>query len=513
MKRSNVWMAVIGAAVILAGCSKNEPAKPEEHAAEEAPSKEITLSADKAKEGGIETDVVRMMPMQAELKVAGTVTSTAKGRALVTPPVSGKILRLYVNPGDVVRQGQSLAVIESPDLAQAASAIADAQRLRIQADADVRKAQAEIDLARAKLRTAQAQLSRQYALAKAGAFSQPSLQVAQNELNEAQSELQSAKADEAIHQTQLERAERLFRQELIARTELEQTRLVVTQDQVRRQRAEGRVSTATSALAREREIAQKGLLTAREVQAAEAEARSAKLEVQRAQIELDASRANVAGAQRAVASAQANYSAVRGSGNGGGGSAITLTAPIGGTVTERKATVGQAVERASELFEIENLNTVWVTANVPEKQVASISLGLRVRITAAAYPGRTFVGVVQLLGNHLDPKTRTMPVQCLVQNSAGLLREDMFATVLLGIGKSTTTLVVPDSAVDRHTEEIAVFVASGDKYEKRIVEVGRSAGGFTEILSGLKAGERVVTKGLFIVESESRKNELKGEEE
>ena len=513
MSQLRIWIVIISVMALLAGCSKSEPAKPEEHAAEEAPSKEVTLSPEKAKEGGIETAEAQIMPMQAELKVAGTVTSTAKGRALVTPPVSGKILRLYVTPGDVVRQGQSLAVIESPDLAQAATAVSDAQRLRIQAEADVRKAQAEMNLSRAKLRTAQAQLSRQYALAKAGAFSQPSLQAAQNELNEAQSELQSAKADEAIHQVQLERAERLFKQELIARTELEQARLAVTQDQVRRQRAEGRVSTATSALAREKEIAQRGLLTAREVQAAEAEARSAKLEVQRAQIGLDAARSNATGAQRAVASAQANYAAVRGSGNRGGGNSITLSAPIAGTVTERKATVGQAVERASELFEIENLSTVWVTANVPEKQIASISRGLRVRITAAAYPARTFVGVVQLLGNHLDPKTRTMPVQCLVQNSAGLLREDMFATVLLGIGRSTTALVVPDSAVDRHTDEIAVFVAAGEKYEKRTVEVGRSAGGFTEVLSGLKAGEKVVTKGLFIVESESRKNELKGEEE
>ena len=505
---------VIAALYLLIGCSKGSPAA-EEKASEEAatPSSELTLSQEKKEIGGIETEAARIMPIQDELKVAGTVTSNAKGRALVTPPVSGKILQIYVGPGEVVKQGQRLALIQSPDLAQAASATSDAQRQKLASEGEVRKVQAELNLAKARLRTAQAQLTRQYALAKAGAFSQPSLQAAHNELNEAQSEVENARQSEAVHQVQLERAERLLKQELISKTELEQARLALSQDQVQRRRAEARAATATATLEREQDIAQKGLLTAREVQTAEAEVRSANLEVQREQIELDSARTSLVGAQRAVANAQSNYAAVKGAGNGGAGSTMVLSAPISGTVTERKATVGQAVERASELFEIENLTTVWVTAHVPEKQVASIRRGQVVRVMAAAYPDRVFAGVVQVLGNHLDSKTRTMPVQCLVQNGAGLLREDMFATVLLGVGVSSNALVVPDAAVDRHTDEIAVFVAEGEKYEKKIVKVGRSANGFTEILSGIKVGDQVVTKGLFIVESESRKSELKGEDE
>lgn len=515
MSKNHSLIALLLVATVF-GCGKtqSQPASeaPSKSAEESKNKGEVSLSEESAKESGIETAVVRSMLMQAELKVAGTVTSTANGRAIVTSSLPGKIIRLFVAAGEKVGKGQSLAILESPELAQAASAVADADRLRLASNAEVDKASAELDLAEGRLRTSQAQLSRQNALAKAGAFSQPSLQAAIGDVNTAEAELQSAKADEAVHKVQLERATRLFSQELIARTELEQARLVLSQDEVRRDRAKKRQSVASDTLRREQEIASKGLLTAREVQTAEGDARAANLEVQRAKIGLAAAQASLVGAKRAVDNARNNYAAVRGMGNGGDRSSVTLTAPIAGTITERKATIGQAVERSSELFEIENLDTVWVIAKVPEKDVVSVERGLNVRITAAAFPDRIFEGVVQLLGNHLDAKTRTMPVQCLVENKGGLLREDMFATVLLGVGHATTALVVPDAAIIHRSHEESVFVQVGRKYERRPVKTGRSAGGFTEIVSGLKAGERVVSKGLFVIESESRKDELKGED-
>lgn len=496
---------------LLSGCAK-EAAAPEETAPPAKEESGFTLEKDRAKESGIETVLARIAPIQADLKVAGTVTSTANGRALVTPPVSGKILKLFVGPGDNVRQGQPLAIIESPDLVIADSALSEAERGRTSAGGDVQKVISELNLARAHARSAGNQLERQRSLAKAGAFSQPSLQAAQAALNQAEAELASAKADKAVHEVQLERAERLFAQELIARTELEQARLAVSQDQVRVQKSESEVRQGSNTLKREQEIAAKGLLTAKEVQAAEAEARSARLEVEQARIGLESAQRALQSTGKAVDNARANSSAVRGKGNGGAGNTATLTAPISGTVTERKATIGQVVERSTELFEIENLDTVWVTANVPEKDILLIEKGLKVQISAAAYPARTFTGVVQLLGNHLDAKTRTIPVQCLVQNPGGLLREDMFANAVISVGRSTQSLVVPDSAIDQHGEDVCVFVATGDKYETRKVKIGRSAGGFTEVLSGLKEGERVVSKGMFIVESESRRDELKGED-
>ncbi|MES1227933.1 MAG: biotin/lipoyl-binding protein, partial [Armatimonadota bacterium] len=162
------------------------------------------------------------MPLQDEVKVAGTVTSTIKGRALVTPPVAGKVLQVFVSQGQLVKKGQRLATIQSPDLAQATSAVSEAQRQKSSAQADLEKSRSDLKLAQSRLISAQDQLKRQNALAKAGAFGQPSLQSAESALSEAEKELRSALADEKAHQVQLDRAERLFRQELVSRSEWEQ---------------------------------------------------------------------------------------------------------------------------------------------------------------------------------------------------------------------------------------------------------------------------------------------------
>ncbi len=511
------FFALLGLLLLISiiGCGKREPVaskKPSESSPKEESAKSITLSEDKIKESGIEFVSAQTMALQPELKVAGTVTSIAKGRALVTPPVAGRIISLFVSPGEAVKHGQTLAILESSELALSSSAIAEAERSLQSSDAEKRKTESELALSKSHLQTSQAQLARQRSLAKAGAFSQPSLQAAQKDVTEVQAELDSAVQDQAVHKSQLERAERLFKQELISRTDVEQARLAVAQDQVRRQRAEARLEEVQKTLTREKEIAQKGLLTAREVQTAEAEVRSATLEVERAKIAVQAANASISSSRKALTNAQSAYSAVRGRGNRGSGSTVTLVAPLSGTVTERKATVGQAVERTSEIFEIENLETVWVTANVPEKSISSVRKGATVRILTQAFPEKMFTGVVQSLGNHLDAKTRTMPVQCVVQNREGLLREDMFATVLLGIGAAKSTLAVPDGAIGKHGDESSVFVYEGKEFSKRSVEVGPSSGGFTEIVSGLKAGEKVVSAGLFVIESEFRKGELKGEE-
>lgn len=500
----------------IGGCGKKESAptdeKPAETSSNEESAKAVTLSPETIKESGIEIVTAQMMALQPELKVAGTVASISKGRALVTPPVAGRIISLFVSPGETVRQGQTLAVLESSELALAFSAIAEAERGRQTAEAEKRKADSELLLSKSHLQAAQGQLARQRSLAKAGAFSQPSLQAAQKEVTEVQADLDSVIQDQAVHKSQLERAERLYKQELISRTDVEQARLLVAQDQVHRQRAEARLEEVQKTLAREKDIAQKGLLTAKEVQTAESEVRSANFEVARANISAQAAGASLTSAHKALANAQTAYAAVRGRGNRGSGSSVTLVAPLSGTVTERKATVGQAVERTAEIFEIENLETVWVTTNVPEKNISSVRKGATVRIVTQAFPSKMFTGVVQSLGNHLDAKTRTMPVQCVVQNREGLLREDMFATVLLGIGGAKSTLVVPDGSIDKHGDETSVFVFDGKAFSRRSVEIGSASGGYTEVRSGLKSGEKVVSAGLFVIESEFRKDELKGEE-
>lgn len=496
--------------LLLAGCAPQEmPAaaeKPHEEHAEEG----VELTPEQVRIAEIETAPVALRSIQEELTVPGTVQPMTDAVAMVTPPVAGRVVRLMATVGDTVRKGQPLAVIHSAELAQGTGAIADAETAALAAEATVRQAASQVSLAQSRLRNAEQTLARQRQLAGEGVFSQPSLQAAQNELSEAQTEHASARSDVAARRNVLDRAERLFTQGLVAGAEVDQARTDLQQAQIRQERAEQRRVLAERTLQREERVGHAGLANAREIQSAEAEVRTARLEVERERIALRAAEASRTGARRAVQSARTNAIALRGGGPGGG-SEVTLTAPISGVVTERNASLGQAVERSSDLFDIQNLERVFVTANVPEREIARVRVGANVRVTTDAVPGQAFAGEVRVIGSRLDSKTRSLPVQVLVQNPNGRLRPEGFAKVALGTGISRRVLSVPRSAIPG--EENAVFVAEGDHYERREVALGKSAGGFVEVLSGLKEGEPVVVKGVFTLMSQRQKGELKGHED
>lgn len=490
-----------------------EGAKTDEHAGEEVGhTEDITLTPEAAKLAGIQTADARMMQMQGQLKVTGVVATTAKGRAVVTPPVDGRITRLLVSVGDNVRTGQPIAVLQSSDLAQALSLINEAQRGVTAAQGGSREAKSQLDLANAHRRTARTVLARQQQLARAGAFAQAPLQQAQRELNEAEAILESAQNEEVVHQAQLERAERLFKQDLISRTELEQARLELQQDKIKQQTATRQIELARQSLQREKTIAERGLLNAREVQAAEADVRAANLEVQQSKIRFQSAASAVSSAQKGVQNARSNYNAISGGGRASG-SSVTVVAPIGGTIVDLEVSLGQAVERTSEICEIENQRSVWITANVPERDIAMAHRGSRANVTTTAYPNRLFVGIVQVIGSRIDPKTRSMPVHVLVDNSSGALRTGIFAQVALGVGADSLVLAVPRSAVIADGDRQVVYVAEGGGvYEEKVVTTGRVQGDSIEVTGGLEAGARVVTKGGFTLKSQKAKAELKGHE-
>ncbi len=514
MRKHTHWtIAALAALTMAAGCGKGAPAEAakEEPAASEEHKNDVSLKPAALKTADIRTASVSEQSIQARLEVTGSVSIPGNARAVVTPPVGGKIVRLYANVGDAVRRGQALAEIQSGDLAEATSAIAAAETQATQAAATVRQQTSAVELARGRLRTAQESLARQRRFASAGAFSQPTLVAARNELSEAQTEGAAARSDLAGAQSRLARAERLSREGLVSKADLDQANLDVQQAQIRVDRSAQRLTLAQGTLTRETRIGSQGLLNAREIQSAEAEARAAKLELDQSRVQLQGAQAAQSGAQRAVQNARSNAAALRG-GAGGGGSTATLTAPISGIVTERQATLGQAVERATDLFDIEDASTVWVTANVPEAEVSRIQPGVGVTVTTNAYPGRTFSGTVQLIGTRLDPKTRTLPVQCRVANPARLLRADLFARVRIATGGSVRALAVPPSAVVGEGDDVAVFLDEGGKFERRKVRTGRTDGKLVEILEGLKAGDKIAISGVFTLQSELRKGELKEEE-
>lgn len=507
-------MSVLGCAVLI-GCGQQAPERVDEtqggvHEESEVHTEGmVELSPEQRRLAGIEVEEAAVRLIQPTLEVSAVVNSTTKGRAVVTPPVSGRTVELCVDLGARVRQGQVLAVIESVELAEAWSAIAEAERQRDASLGAVAEAKAEVGLAQSKLAATQASLMRQKELVEAGAFSQAPLQQAQSDLNDAQSELLSVQKEQVSHAELVRRLESLYRDGLVSRVDLDAARLELQQDEIRLDRAEARVSAAKVTYERERNIASRGLLNAREVQAAEAEARSAALELDRARLRVRSGDSALNRAERAVANARAVYRSLTGGAPATGGR-VSLIAPITGVVTDLDVTQGQAVDRTQALMRIENLSSVWVTASVPEQDLGKLSLGALVSIETKGAKGQSFEGVVQVIGDRVDPKTRSIPVQCLVADAQGVLRPDMYATARLAFGEGRRVLAVPVQSLVRENGLAYVFVEDDHGFVRTAVNLGNESAGYVKVANGLSAGDRVVVKGTFVLSSELEKGELRG---
>ncbi len=180
---------------------------------------------------------------------------------------------------------------------------------------------------------------------------------------------------------------------------------------------------------------------------------------------------------------------------------IPVLAPIGGEIVERLVAPGQVVQAgATQVFTISNMNTVWVLANVYERDLGYVHNGDPVEIQTDAYP-ETFHGRISYVAPAVDPTTRTLQVRIVTANPGGKLKKDMYVTAIVQAGAVENALAVPDSAVLRNSEnQPFVYVEQGtNQFAQRLVSLGDSQKGRTQILSGLRAGERVVADGsLFL---------------
>jgi RND family efflux transporter MFP subunit len=171
---------------------------------------------------------------------------------------------------------------------------------------------------------------------------------------------------------------------------------------------------------------------------------------------------------------------------------------------ERSAYPSQRVTPDTVLYTVADLSTVWVMADVFEYEAANIHMNQPATLTLAYLPGRTFHGRVSYILPQVDPATRTLKVRIEVANPGYTLKPDMYGEVEFQTG-GARRLVVPQSAVLNSGDRQTVFVDRGNGYfEPRDVKIGEQMDGRIEILSGLKAGERIVTSGNFLMDSESR---------
>jgi len=190
---------------------------------------------------------------------------------------------------------------------------------------------------------------------------------------------------------------------------------------------------------------------------------------------------------------------------GDAGLHVTIYAPNGGSVVERKVTRGQYVNAGDSLFTVADLSTVWVKADVYEFQLPQIRPGQMVEITSDALPDKVVHGRVDFIEPEANPQTRTIPVHVHVPNPAMRLRPGMYIRAKFVSPGERETLVVPRSAVlDTGTRKL-VYIAKGDGiFEAREIQAGAPSEELYPVVSGLKAGEEVVTNGNFLIDSQTR---------
>lgn len=185
-------------------------------------------------------------------------------------------------------------------------------------------------------------------------------------------------------------------------------------------------------------------------------------------------------------------------------SVFVLTAPISGIVVERNGTIGATVGTDANLFKIIDLSSVWIDANVFEKDLERVRLGQAVKVTIPAFPESTFYGKVTLISSVVDPETRTVKVRTEVANRDGRLKPDMFASVEIVTAAKVTAISIPLSAVLDDGGRSVVFVADGNEYKKKDVTLGLKSEERVEITDGLSEGDKVVVKGNYLLLEQSK---------
>ena len=188
---------------------------------------------------------------------------------------------------------------------------------------------------------------------------------------------------------------------------------------------------------------------------------------------------------------------------------LPIVAPQDGFVINKNVVEGQMVDSGMAIYRLADLGLVWVQAQVYEQDLAYLKLGQEATVTLSYLPDREFRGRVTYIYPNVDEKTRTTKVRMEFHNPGYFLKPGMFATVQVASELEPSTLLVPNMAILRSGERNTVFVAlAGGKFEPRTVTLGPQAeNDHFQVLSGLKEGERIVTSGQFMLDSESQMRE------
>ncbi|HKX16826.1 MAG TPA: efflux RND transporter periplasmic adaptor subunit [bacterium] len=428
MKRT-VWIWLIVAGIVLAAglvVSRGSTPKPSAPGAQSGSRRPAPF---------VVTGHAQRTSLARALQLTASITSLAQ--SVIFPKTSGYLLAVTVRPGDPVRPGEVLALIDHAQL-----------------DAQVAQAQASLTAAENAVQTARAQLAAaraQRVNAEAGIAS-------------AKAAVVKSEASLADMQATYDRAAVLAKQGAIAQQNLDDAKAQVVSAQATLDASRAQVGQARAQLdaAREQETA-----SASQVRTQQALANNAAAALDNARVQLQ-------------------YA--------------TITAPFGGVVVSRQLDPGAYVTpgTSTSILTIADLDHLDVVLNVGSPDLPMIRKGDPVKILIDAYPGRIFSGAVNRIAGGADPVTRTVQVEVDIDNPQHLLRPGMYATVQLSAG-SRQALVVPLSAVQSSGSQHWVWLVENGKSVQQYVDVGQATGEVVEITGGLQPTDTLIVRGADLV--------------
>ncbi|MEH2022700.1 efflux RND transporter periplasmic adaptor subunit [Nostoc sp.] len=392
----------------------------------------IQVDAQTAKRLGIKVEPVKRQQLAVGIKTTGQIETLPSQKVEVNTPISkAKVVELLVEPGVMVKKGQPVAVLFSPELVE----------LRVNSQEKLAQGQADLQQAQADLRLAQQNRDRYQ-------------QIAAAEIAQAQSQV--AYAQEKFNKDrQLADAGALPRRNALeSETQLAQAKADLTKAASRRDviEAENQLKRADSAV-----------------------------QVAKSRIQLSNS---IYQTRLSQLGTRANAQGI-----------VTVISPISGKVADREVTLGQSFEDAGgKLMTIINDSRVFATANIYEKDLNQLRSGQQVRVKVASIPNRTFIGRITRIASVVEGETRVVPVQAELENSSGVLKPGMFAELEVVTNQtSSAILAIKSAAVVEANGKKQVYVQNGNAYQPVEVTLGETSGDMVEVKTGLFEDDLIVT--------------------
>jgi RND family efflux transporter MFP subunit len=451
----------------------------------------------------------------------------------------------YANPALEAARSQSAQATEALRIAQAALSNARASVVGAQGELRRRQqlaasgayvsrpvqeaqralvaAQSARAAAQSEVATTRANLARAKSLVSEGLVSGRDVEAAQQAFDTATARLSTSQTDEATSQQELKRQQQVASSDVNNIAEVGAARSALAQAQADARTREAEVARTNTgvrlaglALARERTIFGGNIANRRELGTARAGVQSAQASLYKARRTLEVANATLSREQNiyrqnlnntaqfqtaraAFVSAGADAEAARNTlrllqSSPGSSVDVPVRSPIAGVVQTRDVALGELVQADAPLLSVVNLQSVSLEAALFEADAARINIGAPVTITSDAAPGKRFEGRISFIGSSVDPQTRALTARALIKNP-GSLRPGVFVRGQIQTGVGKLSLTLPTSAVLDDGAAKIVFVAKGDRYERREVTLGNESAGRVEIKSGLKQGEQIVTEG------------------